>query len=345
MGKLIISESEKNRILGLYNLNEETTQTQACPVISQTSTNIKDLQEIITNVKTKYPNEESYAKLNSLINTDQVNFTAQGIPQRISCEISLQLQRTNYQGKNVIIIDTNKSQQLIYIFDSNKKFVAKDYVISGADAQTKNEDILGTAVQSIYASLSQVGFKMDESGKLVNTKDPSIQYNIDYLHKLFTQNKARFLPSGIYSSDGLTQKKGGAGESGEKNQLYLTPDGKDVDLYQAIHGYMLNDKNRQKSMDLATKALGSPTDPSVPDAFYNLFKDSGFKSKVSYGCINVSERFVEYLSTYGENSVILNLSEDEGNYFVSNGQNFLQKSSGESCPSPESLGAEQFNVA
>ena len=131
----------------------------------------------------------------------------------------------------------------------------------------------------------------------------------------------------------------------KKNQLYLTPDGKDVDLYQAIHGYMLNDKNRQKSMDLATKALGSPTDPSVPFAFYNLFKDSGFKSKVSYGCINVSERFVEYLSTYGENSVILNLSEDEGNYFVSNGQNFLQKSAGESCPSPESLGAEQFNVA
>ena len=345
MGKLIINESEKNRILGLYSLNEQVTQTQACPVISQTSTNIKDLQEIITNVKTKYPNEESYAKLNSLINTDQVNFTAQGIPQRISCEISLQLQRTNYQGKNVIIIDTNKSQQLIYIFDSNKKFVAKDYVISGADAQTKNEDIIGKALQSVYDSLLQVGFKVDESGQLVNTKDPSIQYNSDYLHKLYTQNKSRFLPSGIYTSNGLTQKKGGAGESGKKNQLYLTPDGKDVDLYQAIHGYMLNDKNRQKSMDLATKALGSPTDPSVPFAFYNLFKDSGFKSKVSYGCINVSERFVEYLSTYGENSVILNLSEDEGNYFVSNGQNFLQKSAGESCPSPESLGAEQFNVA
>jgi hypothetical protein len=98
-------------------------------------------------------------------------------------------------------------------------------------------------------------------------------------------------------------------------------------------------------MKKAVGALNSPTDPSVPQTFYNLFKDAGFKSKVSNGCLNVTERFVEYLRTYGPNSVILNLSEEEGNYFVSNGQNFLQKSGGESCPSPESLGAEQFNVA
>jgi hypothetical protein len=344
MGKLIISESEKNRILGLYNLNEETTQTQACPVISQTSTNIKDLQEIITNVKTKYPNEESYAKLNSLINTDQVNFTAQGIPQRISCEISLQLQRTNYQGKNVIIIDTNKSQQLIYIFDSNKKFVAKDYVISGADAQTKNEEIVGKALQSAWDNFSQLGFRLNDSGNLTNTKDPNIKWNDNLLYNFLQKNKTRFLPSGIYTSDGLGQEKKEAGGQTGKNQLFLTPDGKDVDLAQAIHGFMQTPE-RIATMKKAVESLNSPTDPSVPQTFYNLFKDAGFKSKVSNGCINVTERFVEYLRTYGPNSVILNLSEEEGNYFVSNGQNFLQKSAGESCPSPESLGAEQFNVA
>jgi hypothetical protein len=344
MGKLIISESEKNRILGLYNLNEETTQTQACPVISQTSTNIKDLQEIITNVKTKYPNEESYAKLNSLINTDQVNFTAQGIPQRISCEISLQLQRTNYQGKNVIIIDTNKSQQLIYIFDSNKKFVAKDYIISGSDVQSKNEEIIGKALQSIWDNYTQLGFKPTESGQLVNTENPNVKWNDNLLYNFLQKNKTRFLPSGIYTSTVFGQEKTEAGGKTGANQLFLTPDGKNVDLTQAIHGFMQTPE-RISTMKKAVDSLNSPTDPSVPQTFYNLFKDAGFKSKVSNGCLNVTERFVEYLRTYGGNSVILNLSEDEGNYLVSNGQNFLQKSAGESCPSPESLGAEQFNVA
>ena len=112
MGKLIINESEKNRILGLYNLNENTTQNvEACPVVTQNSTNIKDLQEIIANIKQKFPKEDPYTKLNSVMNTDKVNFTAQGIPQRIACEISLQLQRTNFTGKNIIIIDGNEKRR------------------------------------------------------------------------------------------------------------------------------------------------------------------------------------------------------------------------------------------
>lgn len=344
MGKLIISESEKNRILGLYSLNEGATQTQACPVISQASTNIKDLQEIITNVKTKYPNEDAYTKLNSLINIDQANFTAQGIPQRISCEISLQLQRTNYQGKNVIIIDTNKQQQLIYIFDTNKKFIAKDFIISGSDVQSKNEEIIGKALKSVWDNFSQLGFRPNESGQLINIKDPNIKWNDNLLYNFLQKNKVRFLPSGIYTSDGLGQDKKDAGGQTGANQLFLTPEGKDVDLAQAIHGFMRT-PDRIATMKKAVDALNSPTDPSVPQTFYNLFKDAGFKSKVSNGCINVTERFVEYLRTYGPNSVVLNLSEDEGNYFVSNGQNFLQKSSGQACPSPQSLGAEEFNVA
>ena len=195
MGKLIINESEKNRILGLYSLNEETTQTQACPVISQSSTNIKDLQEIIANITQKFPKEDPYTKLNSLINTDQVNFTAQGIPQRISCEISLQLQRTNFAGKNVIIIDTNKNQQLMYIFDSNKKFVAKDYIISGQDVQSKNEELIGKILEGVWKTLDKMNWKTDEeTGKLVNTKNPNLSWNPNYLYQYVEKEKMRFLP-------------------------------------------------------------------------------------------------------------------------------------------------------
>ena len=347
MGKLIINESEKNRILGLYSLNEQVNQTQACPVISQSSTNIKDLQEIIANITQKFPKEDPYTKLNSLINTDQVNFTAQGIPQRISCEISLQLQRTNFAGKNVIIIDTNKNQQLMYIFDSNKKFVAKDYIISGQDVQSKNEELIGKILEGVWKTLDKMNWKTDEeTGKLVNTKNPNLSWNPNYLYQYVEKEKMRFLPSGIYVPTSLGKNPSYAGyKENESNVFYLSPNGKNVELNQAIHGFVLNDENRKKSMDLATRALGSPNDPSVSKQYYDLFKNAGFKSKLSNGCMNVPARMVEFLKTYGPNSVILNLSEEEGNYLVSNGQNFLQKSGGESCPSPQSLGAEQFNVA
>lgn len=348
MGKLIISESEKNRILGLYSLNEQVSQNvEACPVITQNSTNIKDLQEIINNVKQKFPEEDPYSKLNSVINTEQTNFTAQGIPQRIACEISLQLQRTNFAGKNVIIIDTNKNQQLMYIFDSNKKFIAKDYVISGRDAQSKNEELIGKTLEGIWKTLAKMNWKTDEStGKLVNTKNPNLSWDDSYLYQYLSKEKMRFLPSGIYVSTktGSSQSEAGYKEN-ESNIFFLTPNGQNVDLSQAIHGFVLSDENRKKSMDLATRALGSPNDPSVSKQYYDLFKNAGFKSKLSNGCINVSARMVEYLKTYGPNSVVLNLSEDEGNYLVSNGKNFLQKSGDESCPSPQSLGAEEFNVA
>lgn len=348
MRKLIINESEKNRILGLYNLKEENVQNvQACPVVSQNSTNIKDLQEIIANITQKFPKDEPYSKLNSIINTEKNNFTSQGIPQRIACEISLQSQRTSFAGKNIIIIDTNKNQQLMYIFDSNKRFVAKDYVISGMDSQSTNQEIIGKALSGLASTLSNIGWRTDEkTGSLINTKNPKLSWNPNYLYQYLGNEKMRFLPSGIYVSAGLGADPSDAGyKQDAANQFFLTPNGQNVDLAQAIHGFMLSDENRKKSMDLATKSLGSPNDPSVSKQYYELFKNAGFKSKLSNGCINVPERMIDYLRQYGVNSVILNLSEDEGNYLVSNGKNFLQKSGQESCPSPQSLGAEEFNVA
>ena len=334
MRKLIINESEKNRILGLYNLKEENVQNvQACPVVSQNSTNIKDLQEIIANVTQKFPKDEPYSKLNSIINTEKNNFTSQGIPQRIACEISLQLQRTSFAGKNIIIIDTNKGQQLMYIFDSNKKFVARDFVISGKDAQSKNEDIIKKSLTNYVTTMAQ---------------NPQLKTDNQFFAYL-EKNKSRFLPSGIYVSVAKGFDPGEAGNTEGANQIFMSPNkdnaGANDALNQALHGFMKSDSVRGIMMNKATSALNSPTNPSVPKEFYDLLNRTDFKSKLSNGCINVPERMVQYLVQYGQNSVILNLSEDEGNYLVSNGKNFLQKSGGESCPSPQSLGAEEFNVA
>jgi len=355
MRKLLISESEKYEILQKhisrgYNtiIYEQETQnkietepvkpTNFCPVISESSTGIVDFNKLIDKYKKLNP-QDPYSKLNSDLNEQAKTYNSQGIRERPSCQIALTMIREDSNQKNIFIVDTR--EQLIYLFDKSKKFIARDVIISGKNEQSEDPKIVAKSLLDWNQRAEKLGYTFNPSkGDYFNKKgialDPSLVYNDIY------NDKSAFLPKGRYVGSSDTEDV--PSYYGNKdNLLPLVKDDKGNVFIQAIHGYKI-DAKRQGVMNKAKEVLSKPEDPNVSKEFLDLVFGGTLNFKQSSSCINVSEDFVKYISTYGPNSYVFSIGETEDNYLVKNGSNYFDKTiNSESCPSPNSLGAESIN--
>jgi hypothetical protein len=319
-----------------YQKPAKTAKEQYCQTITPQS-DIVDLPNIIKSWQLSYPDVEPYGLVNRMLNKyaqayiDQLGVNA----KEIACQMALIQMRPGYKDKNAIISDTKNHQ--IYIFDSKGKFLAKDFIISGKNKQSTEARKIANALLSWSDGAKKLGFEWQQGKGYVDVTGKNRKYDEEIIYSNIDKNKTRFLPKGIFTT--VPEMSSASGYAGDKdNLLNIMQDGKI--LAQAIHGYYL-EQPRKRVMDLARKVATSPDDPKVNDEFIKLLSSGKVNFSQSYGCLNVSDRFLPKLQEFGKNSYLFNIGEDRNNYLVKNGDNYLNKTIGvQACPSPNSLGAE-----
>ena len=128
------------------------------------------------------------------------------------------------------------------MFDKAGNFVAKSYVLDGADAQSQDSKKIAQALWSWQQQVER-------------------QYSNDLVYQAIDKNDTRFFPKGIYSVTSLQTDDEYAG--GKNNLFHLkTLDGKEI--AQAIHGFY-NEPARVVALEqLKTKIVGlSPAPISI----------------------------------------------------------------------------------
>lgn len=319
------------------NTQTETTKSY-CQTISSSS-DLPDLNQIIDSLKKSYPSVDPLGLLNRTINRYAGSYIKQGIPTRTACEVALIQIRPGYKDKNVFVVDS--LDKILYLYDSEGKFIAKSPIISGVEKQSSDPKTIASALLTWNEKAKNLGFEWVKGKGYVDTTGKNRKYNHDLVYDQIAKSGIRFLPKGIYttSSKLKTNTKDYAG-SGENVLNFMKGNNT---IAQAIHGYY-KEQPREDALRRAEQVLSNPDDPKVSQEFMNLVGKGKINLSQSSGCFNVPESFVPYLAKYGPNSYVFNLSEDEKNYLVQNTENYFNKiQNSQSCPSPKALGAVEIN--
>ena len=313
-------------------INEQTSKTATvCQQITPSS-DILDLQQIVEVWKKSYPTTDIYPLLNRLMARHSAAYQAQGIPQKISCELALLRIRPAYKDKNAFIIDT--LNKLIYLYDNRGKFIAKTEVISGKNRQSTDPVKTAAALLTWSKVTQSLGFQWIKGKGYVDSTGKGRTYSSRVVYDEMNKKGIRFLPKGVYTTGKITSD---AEYAGAKNNLLFLFSG-DQQMLQAIHGYY-PEQSRKEALLKAEKVLSQPDDPSVGKEFIDLIKSGKVDLSQSYGCLNVPKNFLKYINQYGQNAYVFNIGEGEKNYLVNNTIDYFNKMSATTCPSPQSLGA------
>jgi hypothetical protein len=313
------------------------TATSSCQVITPKS-DIKDLEQIVNSFKKSNPKVDPYLLINRTMNKYADSYKSQGIPLRTSCQLALIKIRPDYKDKNSFVVDS--LNKLIYLYDTLGKFIAKDEIISGKDKQSLDPKVVAKSLLDWDKQVKGVGFKWVPNKGYVDTTGKNRKFSENIIFSETNKSKTRFLPKGIYTTGAsLEDDKAFAGKTDNLLRLF---DG-NKQILQAIHGYYV-EQPRTEVLKKAEQVLSKPNDPKVGQEFLNLVNKGGVDFSQSYGCINVSNRFLPYLRKYGPNSYVFNIGEESENYLVNNTENYFDKMmNSQSCPSPQSLGAMDIN--
>lgn len=323
---------------------------QYCPTIDSNSnldvTNVFDASSFMWGGQSgKISNTQNYEAINNNLNSFAEKYINQGIPDRTACEVALNKIRTNYKDKNQIIVDS--LNHLIYVFDKDSNFIAKDVIITGAHKQSKDPEILAKALTDWFESSLEAGFEFNYStGEYTDITGKNRKYNPDLVYQQMEKNGTRFFPPGVYKT-GFDTRSNAEYAGGEQNVLDIRRAFDNKEIAVAIHGYFV-EPPRIEAFNKAKKVISNPNDPKVSKEFLDEVGLGHINLSQSYGCINVSTEFLPTLRNYMTNAYVFNISEDENNYLVQNTENFFDKTLDKPyCPSPKSLGAEQpinFNM-
>lgn len=311
--------------------NKETIKPEVnfCPVISQNSKDIEDLSNILSTYK-------NYNTINSKISilAKLYNKIAK-FPQRISCQMALNQIRPGYKDKNLIVVDT--LQKVLYVFDKFGNFIDKTVIISGADKQSLDPQLIAKSLLSWEDQAKSLGFEWKQGKGYVDVTGKNRKYDSELVYSDTKKSKTRFLPKGIFTTGGnLKSDKEYAGS--KDNLLTLIKNNKEIS--QAIHGYYV-EQPRTEALNLAKQLLNDPTNPSLTDNFIKAVSAGKINLSQSYGCINLPQEFLPTLRNYLTNSYVFNIGETGDNYLVNNTNTYFDKMiNSQGCPSPKSLGAE-----
>lgn len=313
--RFIITESEKNNIKRLYGLINEVEST-ACTTFNEKSKNlVYDYDQIIDNYSaiTKASDiNVIFNKINEDINNNSAQYKAAGIPDRTSCQIAFVKIRPQFSGKKIIVTDSKN--QLIYLFDENSNFVAKDPLLTGRDKQnTQQKEIADMTFDE----------KKEYLRKTLK-REPTDKEVLDL---------ASFLNPGVYQTGTAINYPSYAGS--DKNLSYLTKVSDNKLVGPAVHGVKPT-QDRLTSLKNATSKIGSNSEtPNVSDTY--LKNVNTYNLELSSGCLNVNKDFIDKYSLTIENSFLFNISEDQENYYVNNFNPIIKDPT--KCYSPQSLGA------
>ncbi len=277
--------------------------------------------------------------------TEAAKLIANGIPTRTSCEISFIKLRPKFSNKSFFVFDG--SQNLIYLFDKTGNFVAKSYVLDGADAQSQDTKKIAQALWTWQQQVESLGFKWDpKMQKYLDNTNKNRTYSNDLIYNTIDKNETRFFPKGVYSIAGLSTDNEYAG--GQDNIFRVeTLDGKKI--AQAIHGFY-NEAPRVAALEELKNKMGksaSPKSAAVPQEFLNMVEKykSTQKFNKSYGCVNVPTDFLKIAKPYAVGAMLFVIGETQNNYLVQTADTFFQKmGNAENCSNPKSLGMEIPNL-
>ena len=310
----IITESERLSIRKLYGLiNEEITTS--CTTFNENSKNlVYDYNQIINLYSGLTKSSDInviFNKINEDINKNSIQYKSAGIPDRTSCQIAFVKLRPQFIGKKIIITDSKN--QLIYLFDENSKFVAKDPLLSGRSKQITSQKEIADM-----------------------TYDEKKEYLKNTLNREPTNdeimNIASFLNPGVYQT-GISVSNPSYDGSGT-NLNYLTKVSDDKIVGPAVHGVKPT-KERLLALKTATSKIGSKSEePNVNKTYIKNVDD--YNLELSSGCLNLNKDFIDKYSLTIENSFLFNISEDQENYYVNNFNPLISDPT--KCYSPQSLG-------
>lgn len=318
--------------------NVKSNVTSMCPTLSSKSIEITDITNIFNYYKFKtgnliYSENGVWEYINNLINQRAKTYNETIKNDRISCQIALNCVRPLVRDKNLIVVDTK--QQLIYLFNPNGKFIAKDVIISGEDKQSFNKEKDKSTLIDWSKKVESAGFFWDGK-KYIDKTGKNRKYSSDLIYDFIAKNKERYTPQGIYSLKGVETNSDYVG--GSNNMISLYKDGNET--ANAIHGYY-NEKKREDALKKGKNILGSITNPEAKKEFTNAISSGQLNLDYSYGCINLSVDFLNVLKKYWTSATLFVISESETNYLVQNPINYFEKMTKDPiCPSLESLGAE-----
>ena len=314
-GRFIITESERNGIRKLYGLITEVEST-ACTTFNANSKNLVYDYDQIINSYSAITNSSDinviFKKINEDINTNSLQYKTAGIPDRISCQMAFVKLRPQFLDKKTIVTDS--INQLIYLFDENSNFVAKDPLLTGRSKQISSEKEIA---------------------------DMTFEEKKEYLRKTLKKeptdsqvmNLASFLNPGVYQAGTSVTEPSYLGSGTNINYLKKVSDGKQLD--HAIHGVKPT-KDRLDALSAATSQIGSNSETPKVSGKY-LQNVNSYKLELSSGCLNLNKEFIDKYSLTIENSFLFNISEDKENYYVNNFNPLITDPT--KCYSPKSLGA------
>lgn len=291
-------------------------------------TNFKRINESLTR-------EDIIKKLDGMILEDAKNYmkVIQGLDLKVAGQLASIGIRPKYNDKNVFVIDSIK--KLIYLFsptdDNNKrKLIIKDIIIDGL--QKQKNDALNIA--NSFLTFEEVEEKLKKKLGRVPTESE--------VEREITRTGARYLPAGIYGVTTVDYNSEYASDTKdtEKANHFRIENWEGKELYQALHGYYKGDA-RVHMMKKALNIVKNPNNQSEIDKFIKELEKGGLRMNFSYGCINLTPRFVTYFREYGEDSYIFNMATDTNNYLVDNAKNYFDKQmKSKVCINPTSLGGE-----
>jgi hypothetical protein len=277
--------------------------------------------------------------------TEAAKLIGKGIPTRTSCEISFIKLRPKFSNKSFFVFDS--LQNLIYLFDKAGNFVAKSYVLDGADAQSQNSKKIAQALWSWQQQVENMGFKYDpKQKKYLDKTTQKRQYSNDLVYQAIDKNDTRFFPKGIYSVTALQTDDEYAGG---KNNLFRLKTLDGTEIAQAIHGFY-NEPARVVALEQLKTKMGSSASPksaSVPQEFISMVEKYNQTQKYnkSYGCINLPTDFLNIAKPYATGSMLFVIGDTKTNYLVQNSNTFFQQmGDGKNCSDPTSLGVELPNL-
>jgi hypothetical protein len=337
-----LDTSKYTKLISQYNNTQKVNNTQKPKPVSPSN-------ELKISTKQYCPAHPKSADVNPNLEknyqTEAAKLIGNGIPTRTSCEISFIKLRPKFSNKSFFVFDG--SQNLIYLFDKTGNFVAKSYVLDGADAQSQDTEKIAQALWTWQQQVESLGFKWDpKMQKYLDKTNKNRTYSNDLIYNAIDKNDTRFFPKGVYSIAGLSTDNEYAG--GQDNLFRVeTLDGKKI--AQAIHGFY-NEAPRVAALEELKNKMGksaSPKSAAVPQEFLNMVEKykSTQKFNKSYGCINLPTDFLKIAKPYAVGAMLFVIGETQNNYLVQNADTFFQKmGNAENCSNPTSLGIELPNL-
>ena len=316
MSKLfIITESERNDIRKMYGLLNEQSTTVCTPFNANSKNLVYDYDQIISSYSALTNSTDInviFKKINEDINTNSTKYKLQKIPDRTACQIAFVKIRPQFTNKKIIITDSKNN--LIYLFDENSNFVAKDPLLSGRSKQNK--------LQKDIADMT-----FDEKKEYLTNKFKKVPTDSEVM------NLASFLNPAVYKT-GISVTDDRYAGSGT-NINYLTKVSDDKLVGPAIHG-VKRTPERINALTNASSQIGSNSEtPNVDSKYLQNVDSNGLE--LSSGCLNVNKEFIDKYSLTIENSFLFNISENQENYYVNNFNPLITDPT--KCYSPQSLGA------